>query len=254
MNTGQWMIVFCIALLLIAIALTFWFVFIGGLDSFEVESTGHCFCNEQVAALATEWLRQGTLQRRFSRLESKIEALDGIADAEVSGSVRGVLKVRLKNEDPAFLLVVRDQGDDGVDSLWQIRGNDVVRIEGRYDEVLAGNEYEMEISSAFLQNLLIFGPSSEFFIDLNDLKSLVTDKSLKITLKYDNNMSGNLGWLIVDFISCDAEISVRERVSSRRLNTALKLVVAQTAQNDTHQVFDLYANALVRRLPWQKKN
>ncbi|MFA7189680.1 MAG: hypothetical protein WC117_06310 [Sphaerochaetaceae bacterium] len=239
MNKAQVLVAFVIVLLAAAIVFAVYALLISNLDSYSVQMTGYCFSSDEVDAALEGFLELGNGKRRIGELEKALEALDGVEDASVKARLSGQLDVSIVNADPGFLLTVNE---NGITSFFEIKAGKVVGF-GQEKEL----PYQIEITPEFMDNLIAFGPNGEFFEVLHGLEPLLDDKSLKITIKYANNMSGKLGWLVVDFPSCDAVISVKEKVSPRRLEAALRIVEAQTEEGEGHQAFDLYADSLVKR-------
>ncbi len=80
----------------------------------------------------------------------------------------------------------------------------------------------------------------EGFVQMLELTRQMDAKSLITNIKYDNNNSNRFGRLIVETSSPDAELCIREPVTYQRLVQALDYLVEDG-------IYDLYANALVKR-------
>lgn len=246
MNKAQFLIVLVLVLLVLATGMVVWQWCLHGISEMEVQYTGYCFESDRIGEIFEEFKALDFGRRNLGTLVRQVEEVSGVKSASVSYIPGGTVRLNVVCEDPDFLLTVRESAGNP-ESLWEIKGGKLSGISGTYVDEREKYRYEMELSRVFLENILTFGLNSEFYQVLASIEALLDDKSLKISVKYDNNMSGNLGWLVVFLPSCNANVFVKEKVSSKRLVSALKLIDSRSHGSNSHQVFDLYDNALVRR-------
>lgn len=234
----KWQVLIVVFFLFVVVAAFYliYFAFLGHISRYDIVHIGHCFCSDEIGAILDSYLNSGPFERSLARLKHRLLELGKLRSVELKPSFNGTLNVIVVNDDPDFLLTCGQQ-------RWEVRRGRLTRLDASDAEF----KYSIEITPEHLANLQAFGLNQEFFETLESLKPLLDNKSLKITVKYDNNMSGNLGWMVVYLPQCNADLSVKEKVSAKRLETALKLMVAQTSADEGHRSFDLYSNALVKR-------
>ncbi|WP_320130754.1 hypothetical protein, partial [uncultured Sphaerochaeta sp.] len=95
--------------------------------------------------------------------------------------------------------------------------------------------------------------TDETFLKVMELaSSLDGDSSLITRIKYDNNSSNSFGKMVLEFSSINAQLWVREPVSTERIASAVALVV-EDSENSLSFLstgplrYDLYKSAMVRR-------
>ncbi|MCQ2398422.1 MAG: FtsQ-type POTRA domain-containing protein [Sphaerochaetaceae bacterium] len=88
----------------------------------------------------------------------------------------------------------------------------------------------------------------EGFVQMLQLASSLTDNTLITGIKYDNNNSNGFGRLILDVGFPPDVLYVREPVTAQRLSEALDIVRNEMSSGENGVRYDLYANALVKRI------
>lgn len=112
------------------------------------------------------------------------------------------------------------------------------------------NEFDklgiVELNPAYAQMVQKWG-ADDGFLNMIVLVEHLNSNNLISSIKYDNNNGSDFGRLVLSLPQLNVQLFVRELVSSKRLDEAIGIIVDKTSGNDALVVFDLYANALVKR-------
>lgn len=239
MKRGTLLLCTVVAVILIAAALILYRVYMGNLNRYEVAQVGYCVCPQDINEVMDSYLKLGPFARSKGALRRRLLALEGIGDVKVRTSPNGLVSVTVVNRDPDCVLVE----DAPVPVCWELEKGTLVKAKKAESEY----RWRVGITPAYCDNLRVFGADSGLYEILYSLRGLLDNKSLNTIVELDNNMSGNLGWMVITLPDCGALLHVKEPVSVSRLETALKLISERALSGTGRGTWDLYRDVLVMR-------
>lgn len=104
----------------------------------------------------------------------------------------------------------------------------------------------VELNPAYAQMILKWGADTGFKSML-PMAEYLTYNNLITSIKYDNNNGSEFGRLVLWLPSFNAQLYVREIVSTQRLDEALSVIAQQSSTSGEVVVYDLYSRNLVKR-------
>lgn len=210
---------------------------LNNLSDFNTELIGYMEDKNELKTLLDDFQNQSFFNKNLTSLKEQILALKGVESVSTKIESFSSLRLIIKCKEPPVLLIETENEENTVVGYYCLKDGVLVPTDSAIK-----HEYEVEISPGLRHNLQLFGVNEQIYEVLTMLGRLVVDKSLKISAKYDNNISGNLAWLVLTIEQLQIQVFVKDEVSYQRLKTALRLAISQSSG-----VFDLYSNALVKR-------
>ena len=104
----------------------------------------------------------------------------------------------------------------------------------------------IELNPAFARMISKWG-SDTGFASMVVLAEHLSGNNLITSMKYDNNNGNDFGRLVVDQSTLNSMLQVKELVSVQALDEALEYISSHLSAGGAAVVYDLYANALVKR-------
>ncbi len=194
----------------------------------------------------------------------KGKPLYGSAKMEVENALEGeplVVEYKVKQKVPHSLeiqttllkadaiLVVEDESVEK--SFHVLSSGKLFPLEKEDENLYPESVFRILISPSYEKFLTLYGSDGKLETVLRYLDSLQGNISLITMVKYDNNSSNSLGWVVLRLSSLHTEICVREEIPPSLMRKAFGLVVKQEEERLhltsewTH--YDVYASGMVRR-------
>ncbi|MDD3903149.1 MAG: FtsQ-type POTRA domain-containing protein [Sphaerochaeta sp.] len=185
------------------------------------------------------------------QLERKLSALSVVEDVQMSRQLPSSLKVTVSLVESPVLVSANDQ-DGQVVSMYLLRKNALVVLDQEDWNLYAPHAVKVEIPQGYASMMQKYGIDSSF-VQVMELAGSLDERTTLITrIKYDNNSSNSFGKMVLELSSLNAQIWVREPVSTAQVTSAVALVEEDQKEHlsflsSDMKRYDLYRGAMVRR-------
>lgn len=184
-------------------------------------------------------------------LEKKLTSLAVVGEISIKRVFPSSLVVHLEVAQPTALVSSTDE--NGVqDGLFLVKNGILLPLDREDWSLYKNGPVYVEVPSGYASMLQEYGTDETFLKVMELASSIDADSSLITRIKYDNNSSNSFGKMVLEFSSLNAQIWVREPVSTARIASAVSLVIGEQANSlsflGTGPLrYDLYERAMVRR-------
>ena len=178
-----------------------------------------------------------------SSLRNLLSSFDGVKAVNVKRYYPDKLIIEIEYNDIALKAFTVD---DGGEVRYYFIHEDVL------DEVSmeTWEEFDklavVELNPAYAQMVYKWG-ADEGFRSMVPLAEHLASNNLITSMKYANNNGNDFGRLVIDMASINSILHVNELVSQSGLDEALEYISNHLSAGGAAVVYDLYANALVKR-------
>jgi hypothetical protein len=184
-------------------------------------------------------------------LEKKLSALAVVGDLTIQRKFPSTLVVNLSVARVTALVSSIDE--NGVQNgLFLVKNGVLLPVDREDWSLFKKGPICVEVPQGYATMLQEYGIDETFLTVMDLASSIDEDSSLITRIKYDNNSSNSFGKMVLEFSSLNAQIWVREPVSTARIASAVSLVIRE--QGDSLSFlstgplrYDLYEKAMVRR-------
>ncbi len=243
----QWILVILLILLLAAGA----FVALRNLSFFNVK-TINVTLTGPVSEIRTDMQRLinplkglNIFEISTSKLEKSLSAFDEVDSVTVKRFYPDTLEITINYS--VFLLKAYCVDEEEV-TYYFIKDSSLVQTTeqtwSEFDQLGS-----VQLNPAYAQMILKWGPDNGFKAMVPMVEYLASN-NLITSIKYDNNNGSEFGRLLLWLPSLNAQLYVREIVSTQRLDEALAVIAkpsTNSAASEDVVVFDLYSRSLVKR-------
>lgn len=182
------------------------------------------------------------LEINLMKVRKQLLAFDGVKDVTIKRYFPDTLQIQITYNDIALRAFSRDESGQMTYFLVYDQTLEVVSSESweAFDKLSC-----VELNPAYSQMIVKWG-ADEGFADMLAMATHLGSNNLITSIKYDNNNGKAFGRLAVEMSNLNVMLYIREKISAERLDEALGIIGTQFSASGA-QVYDLYANTLVKR-------
>ena len=179
----------------------------------------------------------------LASLRKSLEAFDGVKEVKIKRYFPDRLIVEISYNEISLKAFSVDEGKN---VNYYFIHEDVL------DEVSEATWTEfdklgvIELNPAYANMISKWGSDSGF-ASMVVLAEHLSGNNLITSMKYDNNNGNDFGRLVVDLPPLNSTLHIKELVSVQALDEALEYISNHLSAGGAAVVYDLYANALVKR-------
>jgi hypothetical protein len=184
-------------------------------------------------------------------LERKMASLAVVGDLSVERKIPSTLLVTLSVAKPTAVVCSTDT-DGGIQGMFLVKNGFLLPLDREDWSLYENGPVCVEVPQGYATMLEEYGTDENFLKVMELASSIDADSTLITRIKYDNNSSNSFGKMVLEFSSLNAQIWVREPVSTARIASAVALVVSDRGEllsflGKEALRYDLYERAMVRR-------
>ena len=187
----------------------------------------------------------------LSTLEKKLSSISVVETVKLSRRLPSSLQVTISLVQSPVLISATDK-EDVVESVYLLRENRLFQLDREDWELYTQHSVRVEIPQGYALMMQKYGVDASF-IQVMELAGSLDERTTLITrIKYDNNSSNSFGKMVLELSSLNAQIWVREPVSTAQVTSAVALVADDQKEylsflSSDVKRYDLYRGAMVRR-------